>query len=130
MYNSTRVALSSLIVILCCVASAFAQGGTGQLSGSVVDANGAVVTGASVKLTSLVTAQERETTTNDAGDFVFTLLPAGAYKLEITASGFRTVVVDEVKVNVTQTTTLPVRLDAATVSGMVTINAEPPLVQQ
>src|SRR5678815_3238701 len=130
MYNSTRVALSSLIVILCCVASAFAQGGTGQLSGSVVDANGAVVTGASVKLTSLGTAQERETVTNNAGDFVFTLLPAGAYKLEITASGFRSVVVDEVRINVTQTTTLPIRLDAATVSGMVTINAEPPLVQQ
>src|SRR5262245_64982334 len=32
--------------------------------------------------------------------------------------------------NVTQTTTLPVRLDPATVSGMVTIRAEAPLVQQ
>jgi outer membrane receptor protein involved in Fe transport len=122
--------ISFLLVTLCAVSSAFAQGGTGQLSGNVVDANGAVVAGASIKLTSLVTAQEREATTNDSGDFVFTLLPAGAYKLEVTASGFRTVVVDEVKINVTQTTTLPVRLDAATVSGMVTINAESPLVQQ
>src|SRR5215217_7412911 len=122
--------LSSLFIILCAVSSAFAQGGTGQLSGNVVDANGAVVAGASVKLTSLVTAQEREATTNDSGDFVFTLLPAGSYKLEVTAAGFRTVVVDEVKVNVTQTTTLPVRLDPATVSGMVTIQAETPLVQQ
>ena len=67
-----------------------------------------------MKLTSLVTAQERNAVTNDAGDFVFTLLPAGAYKLEITANGFRTVVVDEVRINVTQTTTLPIRLDAAT----------------
>ncbi|HEY0365847.1 MAG TPA: carboxypeptidase-like regulatory domain-containing protein, partial [Pyrinomonadaceae bacterium] len=122
--------LSFLFIILCCVSSAFAQGGTGQLSGNVVDANGAAVAGANVKLTSLVTSQDREATTNDSGDFVFTLLPAGAYKLEITATGFRTVVVDEVKINVTQTTTLPIRLDAATVSGMVTITAESPLVQQ
>src|SRR5215211_41857 len=107
--------LSFLFIITCAVSSALGQGGTGQLSGNVVDANGAVVAGASIKLTSLVTAQEREATTNESGDFVFTLLPAGAYKLEI---------------NVTQTTTLPVRLDAATVSGMITINAEPPLVQQ
>jgi carboxypeptidase family protein len=121
---------SFLFITLCAVSTAFAQGGTGQLSGSVVDANGAVVAGASVKLTSLITAQEREATTNDSGDFVFTLLPAGSYKLEVTATGFRTVVVDEIKINVTQTTTLPVRLDAATVSGMVTIEAEPPLVQQ
>src|SRR5689334_8188966 len=122
--------LTFLFVITCCVSSAFAQGGTGQLSGNVADANGAVVAGASIKLTSLTTAQDREAVTNDSGDFVFTLLPAGSYKLEVTAAGFRTVVVDEVKVNVTQTTTLPVRLDAATVSGMVTIEAEPPLVQQ
>src|ERR1041384_4588274 len=130
MYTPIRVTLSLVLIVFCCAAAAFAQGGTGQLSGNVVDANGAVVTGANVKLTSGVTAQERETTTNDSGDFVYTLLPAGAYKLEVAASGFRTVVVDEVKINVTQTTTLPVRLDAATVSGMVTINAEPPLVQQ
>src|ERR1051325_3723041 len=127
MYRST---LSFLFIMLCCVSGAFAQGGTGQLSGNVVDANGAVVTGATVKLTSGVTAQEREATTNDSGDFAFTLLPAGVYKLEITASGFRTVTIDEVRINVTQTTTLPIRLDAATVSGMVTIRAESPLVQQ
>ncbi|HXS01923.1 MAG TPA: carboxypeptidase-like regulatory domain-containing protein, partial [Pyrinomonadaceae bacterium] len=129
MFTSTRVVLTSLIILLA-LSSALAQGGAGQLSGSVADTNGAVVPGASVKLTSLVTAQEREAVTNDSGDFVFTLLPAGTYKLEITASGFRTVVVDEVRINVTQTTTLPIRLDAATVSGMVTINAEAPLVQQ
>src|SRR4029078_10358248 len=130
MDNPIRVAVSFLLIVFCCAAVAFAQGGTGQLSGNVVDANGAVGSGASVKLTSLVTAQEREAVTNESGDFVFTLLPAGSYKLEITASGFRTVVVDEVKINVTQTTTLPVRLDPATVSGMVTIQAETPLVQQ
>src|ERR1051325_937094 len=125
-----RVARSFLFIILCCLSSAFAQGGTGQLSGNVVDANGAVVSGASVKLISGTTAQEREAVSNDSGDFVFTLLPAGLYKLEITASGFRTVTIDEVRINVTQTTTLPIRLDAAAVSGMVTIRAESPLVQQ
>ena len=130
MYRSTRVALGVLFVMLCCVPAAFAQGGTGQLSGNVVDANGAVVPGAKVKLTSLTTAQERDAVSNDSGDFAFTLLPAGTYKVEVTASGFRTVMVEEVRINVTQTTTLPVRLDAATVSEMVTVKAEPPLVQQ
>ena len=129
MFSSTRVVLTCLFILLA-LSSALAQGGTGQLSGSVVDTNGAVIPGANVKLTSLGTQQERQATTNDAGDFVFTLLPAGAYQLEITANGFSSVVVDEVQINVTQTTTLPIRLDAATVSGMVTINAEPPLVQQ
>ena len=131
MYRSTRVALASLFLILFCTAPAvFAQGASGQLSGNVVDANGAVVPGATIKLTSRATAQERETITNDSGDFAFTLLPAGDYKLEITATGFRTVVVEELRINVTQTTTLPIRLDAATVSEMVTIQADAALVQQ
>jgi outer membrane receptor protein involved in Fe transport len=131
MYNSTRMALCSLFLCLFSVApSVFAQGGTGQLSGTVVDTNGAVVPNATVKLISQATAQPRETVTNDSGDFAFTLLPAGTYKLEVTATGFRTVVADEVRINVTQTTSLPIRLDAAAVSGMVTVNAEPPLVQQ
>jgi hypothetical protein len=53
MYLSTRVALSIVLIFLFCLApKAFAQGGTGQLSGTVVDPNGAVITGASVKLTS------------------------------------------------------------------------------
>lgn len=131
MYRSTRVALAFLFLILfCATPAAFAQGASGQLSGNVVDANGAVVAGATIKLISRSTAQERETITNDSGDFAFTLLPAGDYKLEITATGFRTVAVEEVRINVTQTTTLPIRLDAATVSEMVTIQADAALVQQ
>lgn len=130
MIHSTRVALSFLFIVCCCVANAFAQGGTGQLSGNVVDPNGAVIPGATVKLTSGINAQERETVTNDAGDFVFTLLPAGIYKLEVNANGFRPVIVDEVRINVTQTTTLPIRVETAAIAGMVTVTADPPLVQQ
>ncbi len=130
MIHSTRVALSFLFIVCCCVANAFAQGGTGQLSGNVVDPNGAVIPGATVKLTSGINAQERETVTNDAGDFVFTLIPAGIYKLEVNANGFRPVIVDEVRINVTQTTTLPIRVETAAIAGMVTVTADPPLVQQ
>lgn len=131
MFKSIRVALGLLLISFACLApKVYAQGGTGQLSGTVVDANGAVVAGATVKLTSLATSQERDVVTNDSGGFAFTLLPAGSYKVEISASGFRSVLVDEVRVNVTQTTTLAIHLDAATVSGMVTVNADTPLVQQ
>ena len=52
MYSPIRVALGFVLMVVCCAAAAFAQGGTGQLSGNVVDANGAVVPGATVKLTS------------------------------------------------------------------------------
>ena len=107
----------------------FFQGDTGQLNGTVVDANGAVVVGAAVKLTSQSTSQAREAVTSDSGEFAFSLLSPGRYKLEVSANGFRNVLIDDASVNITQTTSLVVHLDAATVDGVVTINADPPLVQ-
>jgi hypothetical protein len=106
------------------------QGDTGHFSGSVVDANGAAIPGASAKLISQTTAQLREVATGDSGDFAFTLVPPGSYKLEVAANGFKTTVVEDVRISITQTTSLVVHLEAATVTGVVTINADAPLVQQ
>src|SRR5690242_4988031 len=91
------------------ILSLLAQGDTGQLSGTVVDANGAVVVSANVKLTSQSTSQVREVIT---GEFAFPLLPPGRYNVEVSANGFRTVLIDDANVNITQTTTLLVHLDA------------------
>src|ERR1051325_2133779 len=110
--------------------SLLVQGDTGQLGGTVMDANGAVIVGASVRLTSRSTSQVREMITGESGEFAFPLLPPGRYKVEVSANGFRTVLIDDANVNITQTTSLVVHLDTATVGGVVTINADPPLVQQ
>ena len=115
-----------LVLVVC----AFLQGDNGQLNGTVVDPNGAAIVGAGVKLTSQSTSQVRELVTGDSGDFAFTLLPPGNYKLEVSASGFRTVLIDDAHVNITQTTSLAVRLDVTALSGgELTITADPPLVQ-
>ena len=120
--------LSPLALLL--ILALFPQGDTGQLNGTVVDANGAAIVGANVKLVSKSTSQVREVATRDSGGFAFTLLPPGNYKIEVTANGFRTTVVEDVRVNITQTTTLAVSLEPATVSGIVTVNADTPLAQQ
>ncbi|HST24302.1 MAG TPA: carboxypeptidase regulatory-like domain-containing protein, partial [Blastocatellia bacterium] len=67
---------------------AFAQAETGQLSGTVLDPNGAVVAGASVILKSVDTGAERRTTTSDAGTYVVTNLQPGVYDVRIEAQGF------------------------------------------
>ena len=115
-----------LVLVVC----AFLQGDTGQLNGTVVDANGAIILGANVKLTSESTSQVRELVIGDSGNFAFTLLPPGCYKLEVAASGFRTVLIDDVRVNITQTTSLTIQLEVtAATGGELTITADPPLVQ-
>ncbi|HYV84165.1 MAG TPA: carboxypeptidase regulatory-like domain-containing protein, partial [Pyrinomonadaceae bacterium] len=106
------------------------QGDTGKLTGSVADANNAAIPNANIKLISHSTSQLRELSTRDSGDFTFTLLPPGRYKLEVSANGFTTVQIDDVSINITQTTSITVHLDPAVVASTVTINADAPLVQQ
>jgi len=123
--NWITLILTSLIF----TANAFAQGTTGQLSGTVTDPTGAVVSGATVKITSLDTNAERETTTGEDGNFAFQLLTPGRYRIETTATGFQTTNVEAV-VNITQTTTadVPLVVAGATVDP-ITVTAETPVLQ-
>lgn len=116
----------ALILIL----ALFAQGDTGQLSGTVVDPNDAHIVGASIKLISKTTSQVREVVTRNSGDFAFTVLQPGHYKIEVVADGFKTAVVEDVGVNITQTTTVMVKLEVAVATpGVLSIEAVTPLVQ-
>lgn len=119
-----------MLPLLALILMLLPQGDTGQLTGAIIDPNGAAIPNATVKLTSHSTSQLRDLTTKDTGDFTFTLLPPGRYKLEVTANGFTTVQMDDVRINITQTTSVTVHLDPAVVASTVTINADAPLVQQ
>lgn len=66
-----------------------AQTVTGSVTGSVVDAAGAVVSGAQVKLTNNVSRQSRDFTTSATGAFEFTGLFPGAYSVRVTQFGFK-----------------------------------------
>lgn len=119
-----------LLMALVGAPAAFAQAGsTGRVSGTVVDQTGAVIPEATVTLINIETSETREVGTNDLGDFVFSLLPPGRYELRVSAPGFQTVVVKDVVVKITQTTTLTVQLPVALETEVMTVTAEPPLVQ-
>lgn len=84
-----------LVALLFAVPFATAQVTTGNLQGIVRDPNGAVVAGASVKVTNVDTQYVKETTTNDEGFYrVTNLLPGNNYSVEITAAGFATQTID------------------------------------
>ena len=67
---------------------ALAQQATAQLSGTVKDPTGAVITGARVTLTNTGTGITRNATSDSDGSFTFTLVPIGAYQLSVEQAGF------------------------------------------
>jgi hypothetical protein len=84
----------SMVICLAMLASApstFAQTATSAtLRGTVKDPSGAVVSGATVTVTSERTRAERKVTTNDEGGYVFTALTPDTYTIKVEGQGFKT----------------------------------------
>ncbi|MCU0239757.1 MAG: carboxypeptidase-like regulatory domain-containing protein, partial [Pyrinomonadaceae bacterium] len=122
--------LRSMILITCLLlmtSIVWGQGTTGQISGTVLDPNGAVVQGANVKATNTDTNLSRSTTTNSDGVYSFQLLPAGKYRVEVENQGFKKSTA-EVTVNITETVALNITLSVSGVGDNV-VNVESPLQQ-
>ena len=64
------------------------QAARATLSGSVMDPNGALVTGAKVIATHTTSGVRRDTVTNGDGLYVFSDMPPGEYELRVEAAGF------------------------------------------
>src|SRR6267378_6478164 len=64
---------------------------TGVVSGTVVDATGQIVSGATVTPTSESTADFRTLASNERGDFAFRAVRPGSYTVKVELPGFRTV---------------------------------------
>ncbi len=65
---------------------------TGGVSGDITDSSGAVIANAIVTLTDLDNGSVQAASTNGSGEFRFSLVKPGRYKVSATASGFETVV--------------------------------------
>src|SRR5438477_4728626 len=84
---------------LLCVFSAWSQTERGGIRGTITDPTGAVVPSAKVTATNVGTGINTTTSSTDSGTYNISGLPPGAYRVEVSASGFRTVVRENVVVN-------------------------------
>jgi len=79
-----------LPALVCLTAVSTARAGvTGSISGTVADASGAVVPGASVTALNTETGIKETTETNAQGYYIFPVLPTGHYTVSVRAKGFK-----------------------------------------
>ncbi len=105
------------------VSSINAQSGTTGISGTVTDQNGAVVPGATVKLTNAATGFNRSVTTNTDGKFNFASIPPATYRIEVQADKFKKLVSSNVQALVDSPIELTLPLEAGDVSAVVDITS-------
>jgi hypothetical protein len=77
------------LFVLLCPGQLRAQLVTGDVLGTVTDSTGAVVPGAKVTLLNTGTGIASSTTTNGTGEFLFSNVQIGAFKVAVEAKGFK-----------------------------------------
>jgi hypothetical protein len=92
--RSSRIAVLALAVCAASVGGAQSVGNSSSIEGTVLDATGAVVFGATVKIHNPVSGLERSVQTNTTGGFSFPNVPFNPYHLTVTAKGFASYVQD------------------------------------
>lgn len=106
----------------------WAQTAGGNIYGTVTDASGAALPGATVTLVATtIGGAPRTATTGGNGEFRFLNLDPGAYKVSVARSGFATMT-REVKVNVGVNVNLDFGLKLATKAEEITVTAETPVI--
>jgi hypothetical protein len=123
------------VKVLVCLAivfagpNVFAQQITGSIRGTVTDASGAVVEGATVSARQAETGLTRTTTTDHLGDYILLELPVGHYQLQVERSSFQKYIQQGITLNVNETATVPVRLKVGEGSEKVEVTADAELIQ-
>ncbi len=116
-----------VISLLCFAAAGIAQTETARLSGTVSDANGAALSGATITIKSLATGREVKAVAGDDGSYSVLSLQPGRYQIEVGQANFKTLK-QEVTLEVAQNADLNFTLEAGAVSETVTVTSDIPQV--
>ncbi|MEY4167150.1 MAG: hypothetical protein RIR52_974, partial [Acidobacteriota bacterium] len=124
-----RILGGLLLSLLLGVVQATAQVTTADLVGTVRDNSGAVVRNVRVTLTNVATNVARNVVTDESGNYVFTALQPGLYKLTAEADGFRRVERTGVELQINQRAQVDVELQVGAVGETVQITGSAPLLE-
>jgi Carboxypeptidase regulatory-like domain len=129
-WSSRRISTrAGLVLLALCIALSSAKVLYGQanagLTGTVTDATGAIVSGATVTITNQGTGLQNHATSSSAGTYAVTGLTPGVYSVTVEATGFKKEVQNSVNVEVSTTSTINVALAAGATSETVQVTADP-----
>ena len=121
--------LGMFLGLLCINPCAWGQQITAAITGDVVDAAGAVLSGATVTVTDVDRGTVFNTKTNDSGIFNFAQLPIGTYDVKVESSGFETQVQSHVTLVLNQKARLEFKMSVGAVTNTVQVTSEAPALQ-
>ena len=122
------VAVIAAVAILC-AAGVPAQMNSGEISGTVKDASGGLVAGATVIAIEEGSGARNTSTTNAAGEYLFPQLAVGSYRLTADRDGFKQSVINHVQVHIADKLRYEFNLEVGDRNEVLTIEAAAASVQ-
>jgi hypothetical protein len=119
----------SVLLVLTTAGAASGQATSGIISGRVTDSSGGVVAGVTVAVTSERTGLTRSVTTAGDGEYLLSNLPPDVYSLTAVLQGFNAPKRTGLTLSVDQHMRIDLTLDVGTVTDVVDVVAQAPLLQ-
>jgi Carboxypeptidase regulatory-like domain/TonB dependent receptor len=119
--RSMGESLLIVIVLFGCALTAVGQSTFGSIVGTVKDASGAMVSGATVTVTNTGTSAIRTIVTGQSGEFSLVNLNPGRYRVSIVATGFEKVEFSDLDLQSRETKRVDAALKAGATSETVTV---------
>src|SRR5215831_3352948 len=119
------VAFSMLVSALC----AFGQTDRGTITGTISDASGAVIPGATVSAKNTETGLVYTAGSSETGNYTLPQLPAGTYEVTAELPGFKKFVRPGITIAATQITRIDARMEVGTNTEAITVEAAAPLLK-
>src|SRR3984893_15549714 len=107
----------------------FSQGSAGRIVGTITDANGGAVTGATVTIMDVDRGTSRPLTTDESGAFNAPNLTPGEYKVRAEVRGFKTIERQNVALGGGQELRVDLKLQPGEQTQTITVTEAVPLVE-
>lgn len=122
-------ALLTLLTSLLLALPSHAQTVSGSIAGTITDATGAVVPGATVQAVDERTGVTLSTVSSSAGTYRFPQVPVSSFDLTVTAPGFQPQKLTGIRVDLQVTSAVNVALQVGSEATTVTVEANAPRLQ-
>jgi hypothetical protein len=122
----------TIAFLFCCLPLTLANAqsaSSAQISGTVVDPQGAVVPGAKVTATNSATGVQRSVNTTSTGNYTIPNLSPGTYSVKVEAKGFASGGTENVQLNLGDQRDLGFKLAVAGSTQTVEVTTEAPLIE-
>src|SRR5882762_7452745 len=124
--DSVRELILLLILSLLFVAPAIAQSPNATINGIVIDPSGAAIAGAQVVVVNDATGVQYTTKSNGEGIYVVPNLPPGPYRIQVSNSGFKTIIKPDIVIHVQDALAINFTLPIGAASEIVTVQGGAP----